>query len=1331
MQDDLPMIYPMDQAKLIEQIQKLAVHYCSTEYFPEAWKDISSIQSDKQADALIRIFARMMEMVIHRLNKVPDKNFLTFLDLVGVSLSSPRVARVPLTFTMAGGANHYSIPGGIQVATAEAKGQEAVVFETEKALTVITPNLIKAVSLSPADDKWTDHSQVLFGSHGKEIELFKGKNLISHRLYLGHSKLFSFKEETAITLEIVISTETGVSTGSREADKWEAEWYYFDEESMPRSLDIEKTNHLNLSDQNLIDWEVANLLKSGSITFKPVAGISKKELTGVEKESGQKSSWSNNWIFAELKTPILAANLPKISSVNVHAGITPESSIIPDLAFFNDSPLDLSKDFYPFGERPQFNDTFYIGSKEVFSKENATIILKIILSRGIDAPASEKIKLRWEFWNGNRWETIGETTKNGVSEANYGFTDGTKAFFESENSVTFICPKIKEKEVNGEKNRWIRVRIIEGNYGDEARYEESPRFKGTGKIGYNKESTAVDGIGTDFKREIMIGDSIIFKSKIDDQSQIKMVTSVITNNSLFVDSPFSDTIAETEFYIKKIGWTYRPATYKPPSISELTLEYTFSSLDSAEIILAYNGFVYQYYKCSETFTPFQPVEDEQSALYLAFDKNIATLPVTIFFPLIGKTIGTKKALTQIAGKGTISSNNKTITGTGTNFLEKLKVGDSIEAAGQKRTVTSISTDTSLTVALPFDPVLQSGTTFSYTPSPEESLDSPFVTWQYWTGKEWLKLKVEDNTNNLTKRELIQFLAPANLAKRFCFDFESEYYWIRATLEKGKYENFPSLKAIYTNTVWAHNMITMKDEILGFSNGNPDQTFKFSRSPILSGQKLMVRELSLSEEDKKTIISEEGKDAIEVITNDVGSITGFWILWHETENFYFSKPNSRHYIADLNNGTITFGSGERGMIPPAGKDNIKCSYQSGGGVKGNVQAGTITKLRTTFPYIDSVTNYEAAYGGGDKENLDRIKERGPQTLKHRDRAVTYEDFEWLVREASPNVAKVKCLPTRAPSLQLKPGWITLIIVPESDDPKPLPTQQLVNEIETYLFERTASYLTTYPSQINLIGPGYIQVWVEASVQFTSITEAKTIEGEILGNLQHFFHPLHGGPEKKGWDFGRNVYISEVYELIQNTDGVDHVDDLILKAAIQVYKLELMVGTTLRVSYPERSTVDADLEDGKIIFFLAEAVEKDKEIYELYIVGFKEGDQIKISDNNSNYISTLSVKSVLDDSVLECETEGAFFVPEGSIVETPEGIRSYTRADSVQDPDQSSNIRLNVATLNEISPGTEIRLNHRDNPTIKEFLNIKKSTKSVDTIFIDDNYLVYSGPHTVNS
>jgi hypothetical protein len=57
----------------------------------------------------------------------------------------------------------------------------------------------------------------------------------------------------------------------------------------------------------------------------------------------------------------------------------------------------------------------------------------------------------------------------------------------------------------------------------------------------------------------------------------------------------------------------------------------------------------------------------------------------------------------------------------------------------------------------------------------------------------------------------------------------------------------------------------------------------------------------------------------------------------------------------------------------------------------------------------------------------------------------------------------------------------------------------------------------------------------------------VQGERLGldiqaNLQSFFDPLSGGPENQGWPFGRDVYASEVYQIIEQTGGVDYVETL---------------------------------------------------------------------------------------------------------------------------------------------------------------------------------------------
>src|SRR5437764_12013400 len=89
----------------------------------------------------------MTEMVIYRINKVPEKNFLTFLDLVGVRLKAPEPATVVLEFTPADGIEgELLVKKGTQVATLQAAGTDPVTFETLRDLALIPAHVVRPVS---------------------------------------------------------------------------------------------------------------------------------------------------------------------------------------------------------------------------------------------------------------------------------------------------------------------------------------------------------------------------------------------------------------------------------------------------------------------------------------------------------------------------------------------------------------------------------------------------------------------------------------------------------------------------------------------------------------------------------------------------------------------------------------------------------------------------------------------------------------------------------------------------------------------------------------------------------------------------------------------------------------------------------------------------------------------------------------------------------------------------------------------------------------------------------------------------------------------------------
>jgi hypothetical protein len=74
---------------------------------------------------------------------------------------------------------------------------------------------------------------------------------------------------------------------------------------------------------------------------------------------------------------------------------------------------------------------------------------------------------------------------------------------------------------------------------------------------------------------------------------------------------------------------------------------------------------------------------------------------------------------------------------------------------------------------------------------------------------------------------------------------------------------------------------------------------------------------------------------------------------------------------------------------------------------------------------------------------------------------------------------------------------------------------------------------------VVGPQYLQVSVRARVQMGEGSDPKRVVQAITDRLNAFLHPLYGGPEGSGWPFGRDVYRSEILQVIDGVEGVDHV------------------------------------------------------------------------------------------------------------------------------------------------------------------------------------------------
>jgi predicted phage baseplate assembly protein len=96
---------------------------------------------------LIEAFAWMTDQLLYRLNRVPDRNYIKFLELIGVRLFPPAAAHAPVTFWLsAPQPTTVTIPTGTEVATVRTGSQPPVVFSTTEDRAIVACSLAKIAS---------------------------------------------------------------------------------------------------------------------------------------------------------------------------------------------------------------------------------------------------------------------------------------------------------------------------------------------------------------------------------------------------------------------------------------------------------------------------------------------------------------------------------------------------------------------------------------------------------------------------------------------------------------------------------------------------------------------------------------------------------------------------------------------------------------------------------------------------------------------------------------------------------------------------------------------------------------------------------------------------------------------------------------------------------------------------------------------------------------------------------------------------------------------------------------------------------------------------------
>lgn len=429
-------------------------------------------------------------------------------------------------------------------------------------------------------------------------------------------------------------------------------------------------------------------------------------------------------------------------------------------------------------------------------------------------------------------------------------------------------------------------------------------------------------------------------------------------------------------------------------------------------------------------------------------------------------------------------------------------------------------------------------------------------WQAHTSSGWQECIVSDTTRGLRSSGIAELKMPDNLSNwgNCALDIKEPVFWVRVVWNAQDADEPPRPRRLLLNTVLASQTMRLGNELLGSSNGRPKQIFYTLSNPIIGKATLEVRELNGNEPREKDVYHKRnGPDSKHLPNlNSEKSIPSLkqdaWNTWCEVEDFSASDSHSSHYTLNRLTGCVQFGDGKNGRIPPVGANNVRLhEYHTGGGQEGNRSIGKITQLRTTIPYVESVTNHEPAGGGQDKETPDMLARGATARIRHRDRAICTDDYVDLANKASPEVAYASCVGARDLTRDQKidsetnAGIVSVIVVPYSSELRPQPSFELLKNVKAFLDDRR-------PVGIDLIvlGPEYVSISVVADIVWEKEYSITGAVAECEKRLNGFLHPVTGAPDGRGWRFGRMPHASDIYPVLGAIDGLDHIKMLELRS-----------------------------------------------------------------------------------------------------------------------------------------------------------------------------------------
>jgi hypothetical protein len=142
------------------------------------------------------------------------------------------------------------------------------------------------------------------------------------------------------------------------------------------------------------------------------------------------------------------------------------------------------------------------------------------------------------------------------------------------------------------------------------------------------------------------------------------------------------------------------------------------------------------------------------------------------------------------------------------------------------------------------------------------------------------------------------------------------------------------------------------------------------------------------------------------------------------------------------------------------------------------------------------------------------------------------MEALAVSSSPDVVRARHIMPRDAKDKMR-----LAVAVRTGQQNPRPSIARRKALAKYILEHAAGMLE--PDDLDVIPPEYAPVTVTVDLLAESADVMSEVERAARERLAAFLNPIDGGPDGKGWPFGRRIWPSDIYRIVSAIPGVDRI------------------------------------------------------------------------------------------------------------------------------------------------------------------------------------------------